>query len=662
MKRPVIIVAAAALATTTIAAIAGGSAARADSTEAGGHGGGLTTLSDSAVPFATANRAVGVVAGSQSLTIQVWLNPRTAAAESFAAAVSTPGNALFGHFLSPAAYTAHFGASSAEADSVEAWLRSSHFTSVATDAQRDYVQATAPVSAIDSAFRVQLEYFRPTAQVNAGTHSLRANDRPVSLPSSIAASVLGVTGLDNAAPQTMYLKPGIQTAPAHASIAKTPTFACSSYYAQHHAYHLPKVLGTTQFPTVLCGYTAGQVRRAYGYNPRNTGKGVTVALVEDGLTSDMFLTLQDYAKRNRIQSPSPSRYSELSLGQGDACGDPFNIEEQIDVEMAYAMAPLSNQLVVGGDSCDDGYFGLQSVLDADITVLNGVGGHPLANITSNSWGLFDEESAPPEVLKIEHSYLVRAAAEGVSMLFATGDSSGIETPAIDPYATAVGGTTLGIGLKDPRDFETGWSDDGYLDMGTSWFNQGEIGAAGGGQSLLWAQPAYQRGVVPKSLATPPGNRGGLVRTTPDISALADPFTGFAVGFLNFNNQGAPTSYFESPYGGTSVATPLVAGMVADAEQGQRPFGFLNPALYRLAGTSAIHDALPITSKTPAVDRGVACDAAMCGLLAVAAFDDQSYSMTGYTGQVTQKGYDTMTGIGTPNGQNFINALRRVEKK
>jgi subtilase family serine protease len=318
--------------------------------------------------------------------------------------------------------------------------------------------------------------------------------------------------------------------------------------------------------------------------------------------------------------------------------------------------------VVGGDSCDNGYYGLQSVLDADIAILDGTGGHPLANITSNSWALFDEESAPPEVLKIEHSYLLRAAAEGVSMLFASGDSSGVETPAIDPYATAVGGTTLGIGLKDPRDFETGWSDNGYVDTGTGWFNDGEIGAAGGGQSLLWAQPAYQRGVVPKSLATPPGNRGGLVRTTPDISALADPFTGFAVGLLNFNGQGEPTSYFETSYGGTSVATPLVAGMVADAEQGQRPFGFLNPALYRLAGTKAIHDALPITSKTPAVDRGVVCDAAQCGLLGLAEFDDQSYSMLGYTGQVTRKGYDTMTGIGTPNGQNFINALRKVEKR
>jgi subtilase family serine protease len=662
MKRPIIVVAAAALAATTIAAVAGGSAAQADSTDAGGHGPVLTTLSDSAVPFATANTAIGAVAGAQSLTVQVWLKPQTTAAESFATAVSTPGNALFGHFLSPAAYTARFGASSAEAAGVEAWLRSSGFTGVATDAQRDYVQATAPVSTINSAFRTQLDYFRPTAQVNAGTYALRANNRPVSLPSSVAASVLGVTGLDNAAAQTTYLRPGAPADAKQTPAAKPYSFACSGYYAQHHAYHLPKYFGSTTFSTVLCGYTAGQLRRAYGYSGRNVGKGVTIALVEDGLAPDMFLTLQDYAARNRIQSPSPGRYSELSLGQGDSCGDPFDIEEQIDVEASYAMAPLANQLVVGGDSCNDGFYGLQSLFDADIAILNGASGHPLATITSNSWGLFNEESAPTEVLKIEHSYLVRAAAEGVSMLYATGDSSGVSTPSVDPYATAVGGTTLGIGNKDPREFETGWSDNESVDTGTKWAGFGEYGASGGGDSLVWAQPAYQRGVVPKSLATPLGNRSGLVRTVPDISALADPFTGFAVGLLNFNSQGNPIGYFEAAYGGTSVAAPLVAGMVADAEQGQRPFGFLNPALYRLAGTSAIHDALPITSKTPARYHGVVCDQAMCGLLSLTSFDDQSYSMLGYTGQVTLKGYDTMTGIGTPNGQNFINALRKAEKK
>jgi len=659
MKRPITVVAVAALAATTIAAVAGGSAAQADAAHAVGHGPAVMTLSGSTPAFATANRAIGTVAGATKLTIQLWLKPQTAAAESFATAVSTPGNPLFGHYLSPAAYTARFGATSAQAAGVESWLRSAGFTSVAADAGRDYVQATGTVSAINAALGVQLKYYRPAGDVNAGAYALRANDRAVSLPSSVASSVLAVTGLDNAAPQMTYVRPTNPMAVTLAPTGKPISFPCSQYYGQHYAHRLPKVNGTINIPTVICGYSAAQVRRAYGYNRHNIGKGVTIALVEVGLAPDMFLTLQDYARANNVETPSADRYSELSLGQGSACGDPFYGEEQLDVESAYDMAPLANELVVGGDSCNNGFFGDQALFDADTAILNGVGGHPLAAIASNSWEVSDE-TIPVNILDVEHAYLVRAAAEGVSMLFSAGDGSGVETPSSDPFATAIGGTTLGIGNTDPRLFETGWSTGISADVNNKWIFFGEQGASGGGPSLLWAQPAYQHGVVPASLASAPGNRPGLVRAVPDISADADPFTGFALGLLQFNKNGVPIGFIEEDIGGTSLASPLVAGMVADAEQYHGSFGFLNPALYRLAGTSAINDALPITSATPVRYRAVACDVAMCGLLSLANFDDQSFKMLFYTGQVTRVGYDTMTGIGTPDGQNFIYALRKLE--
>jgi subtilase family serine protease len=166
-------------------------------------------------------------------------------------------------------------------------------------------------------------------------------------------------------------------------------------------------------------------------------------------------------------------------------------------------------------------------------------------------------------------------------------------------------------------------------------------------------------VVPDSLAEAPGNRSGLVRAVPDISADADPETGMAIGILSFNVQGNVSGYSEQPIGGTSLAAPLVAGMVADAEQYQKPFGFLNPALYQLAGTRAVNETLPVTSKTPAQYHGIACDVTVCGMLSYFPFDQQTWSMAGYTGQVTLKGYGTMSGIGTPNGQNFVYSLRRI---
>ena len=646
----------------------------------GGHvRAGTATLPDSVAPFATAGRATGSVPASDALTLQFWLTPR-AAAESYATAVSTPGNPLFRHFLSPAAYTARYAATPEPAAAVESWLTSEGFAAAGTDSGRDYVRAIAPVSTIDKALKIRLNYYRAGRDANAGTYRLRANDRPVSLPASVAGRVEGVTGLDNAAPTMTYARAGNPSAPKgeepegappegappEGGQPQSPSFACSQWYLQHYAAGLPGQYGTTRFPTVICGYTPQQLRLAYGFSPASDGRDVTIALVEVGTTPDMFETLRTYAAVHGIQAPSPGRYAELSLGEGPTCGDPFNTEEQLDVESSYDLAPMASQLVVGGDSCDNGDYGLQALYDADTLILDGASGHPLASIASNSWEGGDE-TITVNLLRIEHDYLIKAAAEGVTMLFAAGDSSGVAVPSSDPYATAVGATTLGIGHDNPRLFETGWSTGIWAASKASkasngrWVFQGEQGAAGGGPSLLWKQPAYQRGVVPDRLAVAPGDRGGLVRTVPDISAVGDPFTGMATGMLNFNAQGNVTGYFEESIGGTSLAAPLVAAVVADAEQGSRAFGFLNPALYQLAKTGAgvFHDAQALSGGTSAKYRGVTCDQDTCGELALTTFDDQSWSMPGYTGQVTGPGYDTMTGLGTPNGQQLINALRAL---
>jgi subtilase family serine protease len=130
----------------------------------------------------------------------------------------------------------------------------------------------------------------------------------------------------------------------------------------------------------------------------------------------------------------------------------------------------------------------------------------------------------------------------------------------------------------------------------------------------------------------------------------------ALGALTFPKGAAPV-YSESVIGGTSLAAPLVAGMVTAAQQGQAvPFGFLNPVLYQLYGTDAFHDTLPVTSHTPAADRAVYCPAAACQLNALLTADDQS---PGGTSQVTLPGYDNMTGLGTPNGLAFVQHLRQL---
>jgi subtilase family serine protease len=604
------------------------------------------------------------VPASQKLAVQVWLRPRLNKAESFAAAVSTPGSASFHHYLSPASYASQFGASTATTAKVESWLRGAGFTGVTASPLRSYVRATGSAKAIDAAFHTQLKLYRATAGVNAGRYRLRANDSAISVPSSLSGGVAGVTGLDNAAPVRPLQRPSAtaigKTTPRTTVRAKPTAAPCSFYYGEYRATGLPRQFGVTSFPTDNCGYSGTQLRKAYGASSAATGSGQTVALIELGLTPDMFLTLHDYAKKNGLPAPAGRRYSELSLGRGSQCGDPADIEEQLDVEMSYAMAPGANQLVVGGDSCNEGDYGMQGLFNADLAVL-GTGSHPLATVASNSWESGTEGQAPA-LTNIEHAILVQATAEGVGMYFSSGDGSGVLSPSSDPDAIAVGGTTLGIGKGGSRLFETGWSEGISLLNGKSWFFLGEYGAAGGGPSLLWAEPSYQDGVVPADMATAPGNRGGTVRSVPDISADADPFTGAAVGLLTFHNKsGKPPTYFQFPVGGTSEAAPLVAGMVTAAQQGQpASFGLINPALYQLADSSALYDALPLTSSSPVAYRGMACPPHDCGLWALTTFDDQSTKMFGYNGQVTLPGYDNMTGVGTPAGPAFIAGLRSIE--
>jgi hypothetical protein len=134
----------------------------------------------------------------------------------------------------------------------------------------------------------------------------------------------------------------------------------------------------------------------------------------------------------------------------------------------------------------------------------------------------------------------------------------------------------------------------------------------------------------------------------------------AVGYLS---SGKKPKFALIIGGGTSQATPLVAGMVAAAQQGEKkPFGFLDPVLYQLAGTSALHDPRPLTARSPSLYRAASCDVTNCFAAGLAVFDDQGLSKAaGYTGQVTLPGYDNMTGVGTPSGQAFIAALRKLEK-
>ncbi|HWG27045.1 S53 family peptidase [Actinospica sp.] len=649
----------------TVATLAVGAVAAATSVVLGVPGTAQAAAASSEVPgsaarVARAGTLVGAVSSSQRETVQVWLSPDVADATAFANAVSTPGNPEFHHYLSPAAYTARFGPTTVHAAAVAAWLTSEGLTDVHAGDGRDYVSATGPAAKVQAALQVRINTYRVTGATGM-PEMIQADDRAVSVPTALASDVQAVTGLDGAPPIT-------------SQTAATPSPTCAQYWAQYVRSFHPAYHGLTTGSLPICGYSADQLRAAYGATTTATGKGQTVAMIEDEAPIAMFQSLTDFAKANKLPAPTSSQFRQVqagsagSAGNGSSCGAAsvgssaadapaaaadqprYNDESEMDSEALYTMAPGADQLMVtAAAGCDEN----QGLLDAALSVLTGNGAHPSATIESNSWQIPDGAVSPETV----HAIDLRAAGEGVGMYFSSGDAPGLAATASDPFVTAVGGTTLGIGSKSERLFETGWSDDlASVDNG-AWSDVGGDGGAGGGTSLRYAQPAYQKGVVPASMShVTVGKKTVVDRAVPDIAADADLNTGMLVGYIESETKGKPGPFQTQVNAGTSLACPLVAGLVADAQQGQKSaFGFINPLIYSVAGTSALHDILPVGTSMPQQDRDAYSPANGSNPASLDTFDYQDPS---YTTQVTAKGYDTMTGIGAPNGAAFINALRK----
>jgi subtilase family serine protease len=615
------------------------------------------TLAGSAASVTSDNAGVGAVLASQTQTIEVWMAGHEQAAEQFVYAVSTPGSPSYHRFLSPSAYTQRFGPSTAQVQAVESYLTGAGFSQVQASVNDDYVSAAAAVSTIDQAFSVQMRRYEVTGAEGKQT-TIESNDRDLTVPASISGDILAVTGLNGSQPKAN------DSTTATAAGAKSAD--CSHYWAQKTETISPDFRGLSDAAIPVCGYSAKQIRAAYGLTSADTGKGKTIALIQVGGPDDMFRTLTGYARANGLPAPHPGQYRQEAISQGgheSACVNGDLEEAAIDSEAAYAIAPGASQLMVDGNDCDTREKGDQALFNALLAPLTGHGSSASAAIESVSDGLDypTEGSVPPSQLKISHAIALRAAAEGVSLLYASGDNPGIEPPASDPDVTAVGGTTLGIGADNQRVFETGWSDDVGERTGSSgpWQDKGIPLAASGGASNVYGEPGYQRRVVPSSMArNKAGNPG---RTVPDISADADPYSGMLFGLIVVKPNGKALRYTTFRQAGTSMATPLVAGMVADAEQGRRKnLGFLNPLLYSLAGSQAFHDILPVSPSDPQVDRSfyTTGDTDINNKFApgflVGVLDAQD---TSGTDQVTAPGYDTMTGLGTPNGSAFIKDLR-----
>ncbi|MDQ6697859.1 MAG: S53 family peptidase [Actinomycetota bacterium] len=633
------------------------------------------TIARSHPAWATDSAKVGAARRSDHLRLRVYLALRDAAgAEAAVRAVSDPTSSLYRHYLTTAQVRARFAPSAATVASVRAWLSSVGLRPGYVPSNNQFAEATGTVASVQKAFSVGLGIYQVQGQ------EVRGTDRDLSVPAQFASTITGVVGADqglalvhpdhigpdttrrstrtNHRAKTATVKPSTAPPPDGFRNARP----CSAYWTQKIDTTDPAYGGYGKnLPYAVCGYTPQQLRQAYGVegyvNSKLDGRNVRVAIIDAFASPTIFQDASTYARRNDPAHPlkhsqfnqvlAPVNHDLEGPDQCDASG--WYGEESLDVEAVHGMAPGAHIPYVGGSDCND------VSLDK---ALNLVVSKHLAQIVSNSYGDLGED-VPAAAVRGFHNIAIEAALEGIGLYFSSGDDGdeaaklkGVPSPdfsATDPLVTAVGGTSLAVGPSGERVLETGW-ETGKSTLSKKVWTPPAPGTflygSGGGSSRLYAQPYYQRGVVPDRLAKKNHPKGGRGRVVPDISMDGDPNTGMLIGLTQTFPSGV--RYDEYRIGGTSLSSPLLAGLVALADDlTGHPHGFINPSLYRLAGSSSIRDVLHVKAAQVRVDYVNSVNPAGGLTRSVRTFDDQSLTIH------TNPGYDDVTGLGVPRGIAFL---------
>jgi len=612
---------------------------------------GTASLPNSHPTWATPGNKVAATAADSRIGFSVYLKMRDlAGAEALATAVSDPNSSAYGHYLSPAQVRAQFAATDATVQSVRNWLSSAGLTVGATASNNAYVQASGTAAQIQHAFAVQLNVYSVKGQHRRG---VSAN---LSLPTSILPSVVSVSGLSQSLskPMTSEASASPSVAPPPAGFRNAPP--CGSYYGQKIDTTDPAYNGQ-QLPYAPCGYKPAQMRSAYGIagtvDKGVSGRGQTVAIIDAFASPTLYSDAATYASRNDPGHPlASSQYSQYIFPENAANEDLCDAsgwysEQSLDVEAVHGMAPGANILFVGASDCLD-----SSLVQA----LNYVVAGRLADVVSNSYGDLGEDGIPADEIQAYNQIAIQGALQGMTINFSSGDSGDevanvgqpeADFPASDPWLTAVGGTSLGIGATGKTVVQTGWETTKSTLTNGAWGPAAYLYGSGGGTSRIFAEPRYQRGVVPDALAreNQTGNNRG--RVVPDISMDGDPNTGFLIG----ETQTFPDGVYYDQYriGGTSLSAPLFSGVMAVSNQLVRfDHGFVNPVLYQFTSrTKAITDVRHVTGGVVRVDYVDGVDAADGTATSVRTFDFQGLAIH------TAPGYDNVTGLGVPNGLAFL---------
>lgn len=596
---------------------------------------GRAFVADSAPTWMSHAKHTGAPSAGGAVDARVYLAPRGGedALKAAVAAVSTPGSPTYRHFLTPAQYNATYEPTNADVSAVSSWLGAAGLTVTGVDATHQYVTVRGSVSAAQQAFGVSIQHYSHDGQ------NVQAPSGAVSVPASIASKVLTVTGLDT-------------TRRANRTSASTPppptgfvnARPCSIYYGQIAATYqadyktkLPKYNGTT-LSYAPCGYTGPQFRAAYEGGTSLDGSGITVATTLWFASPTIASDVATYAANHGDSSYAPGQFTQAkypAFNYDPACA-PSGVsgEEALDIEAVHAMAPSAKIRYYSAADCYD-----TSLID----MLGKIVKENKVQLATSSWGGTEEGASAGSIAAYEQVFQ-QGALQGIGFMFSSGDNgdelanTGLKQtdyPASDPYVTAVGGTSTAIGPDGSVTWQTGWGTDKYtLSSSNTWKPVGYVYGSGGGYSALFNRPSYQNGVVPAS--APAG------RAVPDVAMDADPTTGMLIGLTQSFPDGQ--HYGEYRIGGTSLASPLFAGMTAlSLQNAGGPLGLLNPTIYgqAKAGTFTDVSGTPPTPGAVRPDYVNGTDPSGGIAYSVRTFNqDSSLTVT--------NGWDDVTGIGTPN--------------
>jgi subtilase family serine protease len=608
---------------------------------AGAAAGSATRVVGSTTPLPHGARVTGRVASGTPISFTVALQPRDPAAlAAYATAVSTPGNPLYGSYLTVSQFAQRFGAPHSHVAAVRSALRADglNVSSVTANALQLHVTGSAG----------QIEHALSTSLVTVHTRSGRvayANTKPPTLPANVAGYVQGIVGLNSVTP------------PQYAGVAK-PTAGAHLAGGSRVRPHVATNGGpqpcsaAAQKQQSASGLTADEIATAYQfpglYGAGNFGQGQTVAVLEIDPTQTT-----DVAEYQACYSTSASvSFVNVDGGPGAYTqGSSDDGEPTLDIDQIIGLAPKASIQVYQANPNSSSV--LLDLLNAAVTQNS-------SKVISSSLGVC-EALAGGSAISSENTLLQEAAAQGQTFFDSSGDagssmcfqnSGGAQTqlsvidPGAQPFATGVGGTTL-FTTSDAAEGCPNSSQacvyrpgdppvEGVWNDGVS---GGKASGTGGGISTQWTMPQYQSGapaalgVVNSNSSATPCSGHTFCREVPDISADGDPQSGYVV----FSN-GAWTVT-----GGTSASAPLWGALVAlaNASSTCRGFtlGFVNPALYQLAGTSYLTNFTDVQRPSPITS----------------AANNDALGVNGGKFPITAN-YDMTTGIGSPIASTLVSSL------